>query len=87
LALSRLDKAPEVFQIISKNVTASKNEIREVVIFVADDKRILINSHFVGKKAAFTYPSHHYKQMVTQLAKFVETYNAKSNGSIIAMNH
>lgn len=44
-AYSRHPEAPEVFSIVSTPIRAMNGE-REVVIFIADGNRILINSHF-----------------------------------------
>jgi hypothetical protein len=56
---------PEVFQIISKNISAM-GEDREVLIFVADDKRVLVNSHYTSSRKWFRFlsPPTHEKEMI-----------------------
>jgi hypothetical protein len=68
LVTFRHPEAPEIFQIISKNIDAFGDE-REVLIFICDDKRILINSHFTSSRQRFRFfiaPSHQ-QQMIKQL--------------------
>lgn len=48
-AYDRHPEAPEVFRIISKSIGALRDE-REVVVFIADERRILINSHFTRSR-------------------------------------
>lgn len=70
----RYPQAPGVFQIISKNISALYEE-REVLIFIADDKRILINSHFTSSRKKFRFlsaPTHH-QQMITLLKNWLNT--------------
>jgi hypothetical protein len=49
LAYRQLPGTPEVYQIISTSISSLKDE-REVVFFVADNNRILINSHFTRSR-------------------------------------
>jgi len=66
--------APEVFQIISRPLDGFKGK-REVMIFIADDKRILINSHFVPGSGDAVQPvgaSNHHR-MAAELKKWMET--------------
>ncbi len=64
-------KAPEVFQIASKPLGNSISEQREIMIFIADDNRILINSHFINQKFALTPSSRNYRQMANRLKEWV----------------
>lgn len=86
LALYRHPEAPEVFQIMSKNMNTSKNEQREVMVFIADDKRILVNSHYTGNGFNIIPPSHNYRQMTKQLQKFANNYTARMKNSIVPIN-
>ncbi|MGN6569520.1 MAG: hypothetical protein ACTHJ0_16290 [Flavipsychrobacter sp.] len=77
LAIYRHPEAPEVFQIMSRNVSATKNEQREVMVFIADDKRILINSHIISKDKGIgldNYSSRHYKEMAKLLQAWIDTH-------------
>jgi len=75
LAVYRHPQAPEVYQIISKPLGNSSYEMREVMIFIADDKRILINSHFVDQTfSAFTPPSRNYRKMANRLKEWIKIH-------------
>jgi hypothetical protein len=68
--------APEIFQIQSRNLSAGKED-REVIIFIADDQRILINSHFTNKGWGFAPSQRHHRQMAGMLRKYMQ-YTAGS---------
>ncbi len=75
----RHPEAPEVFQIISKNISAVGEE-REVLIFICDDKRVLVNSHFTTSRnrfRLFTAPTHH-RQMIRQFRSWLNARDTKS---------
>lgn len=65
LVTFRHPSIPEVYQIISKNISAM-GEDREVLIFLADDKRILINSHYSSSRKWFRFmsPPTHEREMI-----------------------
>ncbi|PZF71197.1 hypothetical protein [Taibaiella soli] len=65
-------EAPEVFQIISKNIDAFK-DVREILVFIADDNRILINSHFTSVTQNMTK---HHKQMGKMLTDYIKAHEA-----------
>ncbi len=69
-AHSQHPEAPEVFQMLSRNF-GGKTESREVVIFIADDRRILANSHFAGSRRASAIGSPHYKALAKMLQKWL----------------
>lgn len=73
-------KAPEVLQIISKNIDAFGEE-REVLIFIADEKRILINSHFSSSRKWFRLlsASTHEQQIIKQLKSWLRQNNMSQN--------
>ncbi len=86
LAYTRHTDAPEVYMILSKNLSMNSNEYREVMIFITDDKQILINSHFTGKRLTITPPSKHYKQMAKRLEEWIDIHINNSNTSIASTN-
>jgi hypothetical protein len=67
-ASSRHPEIPEVFQMLSRNISAGKED-REVLIFIADDKRILINSHFTNSWSFFPSKRHH-----AEISKMLKEY-------------
>ncbi|RYZ46815.1 MAG: hypothetical protein EOP49_22610 [Sphingobacteriales bacterium] len=72
LLMLRHSDAPEVFQIISRNISTVGEE-REVLIFIADDRRILVNSHFTTSRRRFrmfSAPTHH-REMIGKLKKWM----------------
>ncbi|HEY9177466.1 MAG TPA: hypothetical protein VIN07_07225 [Flavipsychrobacter sp.] len=84
LAYTQHPEAPEVFMIISRNLDInSKNDYREVMVFIADDKQILVNSHFTGKRFNITPPSRNYKRMAKELQHWLNNHINSSNNSIV----
>jgi len=67
----RHPEAAEVFQIVSKNINPLKEQ-REVLVFIADDNRILINSHFTNAGFSLAPGGRHHKQMAAELKAFAE---------------
>jgi hypothetical protein len=82
LRLYRHPEAPEVYQIMSRPHGNSRNERREVMIFIVDDKRMLINSHIAGQRFAINGPSDNSREMAHQLAAWL-TSNKNSGGAIL----
>lgn len=73
LAYTQHPEAPEIFMIVSRNLDANaKNDYREVMVFIADDKQILVNSHFTGKKFNITPPSRNSRRMAKQLQSWLD---------------
>ncbi len=66
----RHPEAPEIFLIQSRNLSAGKED-REVIIFIADDGRILINSHFTNRGWGFSPAERHHRQMAAMLRKYM----------------
>ena len=87
LALSRHPEAPEIFQIMSRNISGGGKEQREIMIFIADVRRILVNSHYSRGGFNILPPSYNYRQMAKQLQKFVDNYSAKLKGAIVSINN
>ena len=75
LVTYRLPGAPEVYQIASRPLGFSKNDMREVMVFIADDNRILINSHFTNTKFSLLPPSRNYKKMANRLKEWLKIYH------------
>jgi hypothetical protein len=78
LAVFHHPEAPEVFQIISKSIDQYKDK-REVMIFIADDKRILVNSHFTNQGFILVPAAPHRKEMSIALQKWIANQYVTSN--------
>lgn len=86
LAFTQHDDAADVFMIISRNLHANPDkEFREVMVFIADDKRILVNSHFTGSKFSITPPSRNYRKMSNELKKWLDNHIDKADGKTVAV--
>lgn len=86
LVTFRHPEAPEIFQIISTNIDAFGDE-REVLIFICDDKRILINSHFTSSRQRFRFfvaPSHQ-RQMIKQLEDWLKRVLAEESREVLSL--
>lgn len=68
LAYAQHPDIAEVFQILSRNISAGRED-REVLLFIADDRRILLNSHFTGGWSFFPTRRHHH-----EMAKMLKEY-------------
>lgn len=85
LAFSQHPEAPEVFMILSKNLSI-RGDYREVVIFIVDDNQVLLNSHFTGSKFAITPPSKNYKLMAKMLKDWLEANKPTSTSQSLTVN-
>lgn len=74
LVVFRHPEAPEVFQIISRNIDAFK-DVREILVFIADDHRILINSHFTSSTQNM---AKHHRQMGQMLSDYIKGQEGKT---------
>lgn len=84
LAFTRHKDAPEVLMIISRNLDTNPNkEYREVMVFIADDKQILVNSHFTGSKFSFAPPSGNYKKMAKQLRNWLAENKTATTTAVV----
>ena len=81
LAFARHPEAPEVFQIMSKNISALKEE-REIIVFIADDRRILINSHFTQTGTNFAIGTPHHLQMAGMLQAWMNAGGRSTNTNL-----
>jgi hypothetical protein len=70
LVVFRHPEIPEVYQIISRNISAGKED-REILIFIADDNRILINSHFTNMGWSLFPSGRHHTQMARMLKDYI----------------
>lgn len=68
----RHPEAPEIFQIISRNIATSGEE-REVLIFIVEDHRFLINSHFTSSRSRFrlVIRATHHQSMIKELNQWL----------------
>jgi hypothetical protein len=85
LAFSQHPEAPEVFMILSKNLSL-RGDYREVVIFITDDNQVLLNSHFTGSRFSITPPSKNYKLMARMLKEWLETNKPANTSQSLTVN-
>ena len=69
LAFYQLPDAPEIFQIISRE--RREGSTQEVVVFIADDNRILVNSHFTKQRWGVMLIMRRYGQLVRMLREWI----------------
>ena len=74
-AFARHPELPEIFQIISKNIAGLRDE-REVVFFIADEGRILVNSHFTHSGARYVVGASHCRQIAGMLREWIKNADA-----------
>jgi len=66
----------DIMQILSRPIS-NESEQREVLIFIADENRILINSHFTENGWRLPNSNLHDKQITAELNQFIEKYKAQ----------
>ena len=76
-AFARHPEAPEVFQIMSRSISALQDE-REIIVFIADDRRILINSHFSYSRFRPSVGPSHRQQIAGMLQSWIAAQNTGS---------
>lgn len=83
LVVFRHPDAPEVSQIISRNIDAFGDQ-REVLIFIADERRILINSHFTTTRKRLFMPAgqRHHRQMAKMLKAWLNKQQSGTAGVV-----
>jgi hypothetical protein len=81
LLVYRHPQSPDVFQIASRPL-GNNTDQREVMVFIADDKRILINSHFINQRFVLSTASRNYKMMAKMLKEWLA---AREAGNITAV--
>lgn len=72
-------EAQEVIQILGAPIQKNTSQ-REVLIFIADDNRILINSHFTAEKSNFSFmiPPVHTNEMKKLFHNWFNEYNSSN---------
>jgi hypothetical protein len=85
LAFHRHPDAPELFQILSRPLGNFKNEQREVMVFIADDKRILINSHFTEQKFGVAPSSKNAKRMAASLEEWLRAQVQNTESAVMPL--
>lgn len=78
--------ASEIIQIMSRNLSTTKGESREIMVFIADDKRILVNSHFITSGFSIMPPSRNYKKMANQLHQWLKSQRPGTDTAISNIN-
>ena len=88
LAVFQHPDAPEIFQIISRDIQSGyRNEQREIMVFIADNNRILLNSHFTGTGFTLIPSAGNYKKMAQGLKKWLDNNISNSNSGISVYNN
>ena len=74
-----------IFQIISRNISAV-GEDREALVFVADDKRILVNSHYTSSRKWFRFlsPPTHEKEIIKSFIKWLSDQERQGRSDIVS---
>jgi hypothetical protein len=80
MIIYRHPEAPEVFQIQSRKLYGNDDE-REIIIFIADDMRILINSHFTQGGWLPVGARRHHRKMAKMLKQWIAK-NAPAGSSL-----
>jgi hypothetical protein len=81
LAFYHHPNAPEVFQIASR-ILEPQYELREIMVFIADDKRILVNNHFtsnLGDKSMKSMTSNEHRKMAKALKLWMDNHFVKQS--------
>lgn len=73
MLIFRHPEVPEIFQIQSRNKHSKVADDREIMIFIADDKRILINSHFTNSGWKANPGSRHHKEFGKMLQEYINS--------------
>lgn len=69
IAFYRHPDAPEVFQISSRIIDPS-SQSREIMVFIADDKQILVNNHISSKKGPRLSMSFEQRKLLKKFRKW-----------------
>ena len=72
LRFERHSANPELFWIMSRKLNRD-TETREVVIFIVEDKRILINSHFTRPRFISPVGQPHHRELAKTLNKWLDS--------------
>lgn len=74
IAFYHSSEAPEVFQ-ISSTILNRETGQREIMVFIADNQRVLVNSHFTSERAEAGFKataSRENRKMAKALRQFIE---------------
>jgi hypothetical protein len=74
-------ESKDIMQIISIPVY-HKNDMREVIVFIADRNRILINSHFTNSGWTMSPGKRHHNQMAHSLDQWIMLYRQQNRMEI-----
>ena len=77
MLIFRHPDAPEIFQILSKDVGTGSEE-REIMIFIADEQRILVNSQFTNAGWRLPQGKSHVDEMCGRLMQFMKVGSSAS---------
>ncbi len=83
-AYTRHPEAMEVFSILSTPIAALRNE-REVVIFIADPARILVNSHFTQNNIRTAVGKVHYHELARKLEQWLREQHPANESALQRM--
>lgn len=65
--------SPDIFQIVSTPVSAKTGDMREVMVLIADEGRILLNSHFANGGFILVPPALLRRNMEAKLKAWIKT--------------
>lgn len=71
----------DIFQIVSVPVSSKTGEMRQVMVFIADEGRILLNSHFTANGFMIAPASNRHRQMKVQLEDWIARSGTQSAGT------
>lgn len=73
----------DIFQIVSTPVSAKTRDMRQVMVFIADEGRILLNSHFTSNGLMVAPASRLHSVMKAQLEAWISTAGKQTGGSAL----
>ena len=79
-------QCPDIIQILSRPVNIN-SEQREVLVFIAEENRVLVNSHFTENHWIILLKSRHDKTMAKGLLNYITTYKASRKTGIESRDH
>lgn len=82
LAVYRHPEVADVFQIMSRPLGNNTDE-REVMVFIADDNRVLLNSHFIGQKFVVNTTSGNSKMMARRFKEWIAARNSSPSADMM----
>ena len=73
----------DIFQIVSTPVSAKTGDMRQVMVFIADEGRILLNSHFTSNGLMIAPASRLHTTMRAQLEAWISTTGKQPGGNAL----